>query len=72
MALTGTKKKKTTDKSRITETRAANHNIVTNIYKGKMPGEEAEGWLAMFEKATSGMEKDDLIKTLRTLPLYVL
>ena len=45
LALPGTKLKKTTDKSRVNVTRAANHNIIVNIYKGNITGQEAEGWL---------------------------
>ena len=72
LALPGTKMEKTTDKSRITVTRAANHNIIVNIYKGQITGDEAEGWLRMFECATSGKKQQDrLTKALKDVPLRI-
>ena len=58
--------------SRVTVTRAANHNKIVNIYKGNIRGQEAEGLMQMFESATTGRKyQDKLVQALKDVPLRI-
>ena len=50
-------------------TRTANYNILREICLGRLSGEEAKGWLAMFEAAGSGIPDGKLQKQLELIPL---
>jgi truncated hemoglobin YjbI len=47
----------------------ANYNILREICLGRLSGEEAKGWLAMFEAAGSGIPDGKLQKQLELIPL---
>ena len=50
-------------------TRTANYNILREICLGRLSGDEAKGWLAMFEAAGSGIPDGKLQKQLELIPL---
>lgn len=69
LALPGTPVEKSTERSWITTTRTANYNILREICLGRLSGEEAKGWLAMFEAAGSEIPGGKLYKQLELIPL---
>ena len=69
MALPGIPVEKSTERSWTSTTRTANNNILREICLGRLSGEEAKGWLAMFEAAGSGIPEGKLHKQLELIPL---
>jgi hypothetical protein len=69
LALPGTPVERSTERSWTSTTRTANYNILREICLGRLSGEEAKGWLAMFESAGSGIPDGKLQKQLELIPL---
>ena len=69
LALPGTPVERSTERSWTSTTRTTNYNILREICLGRLSGEEAKGWLAMFESAGSGIPDGKLQKQLELIPL---
>ena len=69
LALPGTHVERSTERSWTSTTRTANYNILREICLGRLSGEEAKGWLAMFEAAGSGIPDGKLQKQLELIQL---
>ena len=69
LAFPGTPVERWTDRSWTSTTRTAYFNIIREICLGRLSGEEAKGWLALFEAAGSGIPDGKLQKQLEPIPL---
>jgi hypothetical protein len=69
LALPGIPVEKSTERSWTSTTKTANHNILREICLVRLFGEEAKGWLAMFQAAGSGIPDGKLHKQLELIPL---